>query len=296
MASVSGYKYLPSGFAESLRNLQIKVKRALKGDTAGAHKSSAFGASVEFADYREYTPGDAINMIDWAVYARSDKYMIRRYEEETTIRGYILLDTSESMNFKSEGDITKMEYASTLAAGIMYVLINQQDSAGLVTFDTKIRTQLPPVRSMSLIDPHLKALEAIRPSGKSDIESVMHNAAELLKSKSLVIIISDLLEKPEKILKGVSHLHFLGHEVMLMHVLDSGELNLKMTGVTELRELESGSKIIINTDEIRDAYSKSVESYIEGIQAGCAALSVDYSLNDTATPVNEAIYQRTVRI
>ena len=296
MDSASGYKYLQPQFAESLRNLQIKVKRSLKGDMAGAHKSSAFGASVEFADYREYTPGDAINMIDWAVYARSDKYMIRRYEEETTIRGYILLDTSESMNFKSEGIQTKMEYASMLAAGIMYVLINQQDSAGLMTFDSKIRTQLAPVRSMHLIDPHLKALEAIQPAGKSDIESVMHDAAELVSSKSLVIIISDLLEKPEKIMKGISHLHFLGHEVMLMHILDNGEINLKMTGVTELKELESGSKIIINTDEIRDAYSKSVEYYIDSIQSGCAALSIDYSINDTSTPVNEAIYQRTVSI
>lgn len=296
MDSVSGYKYLPPKFAESLRNLQIKVKRALKGDTAGAHKSSAFGASVEFADYREYTPGDSINLIDWAVFARSDKYMIRRYEEETTIRGYILLDTSESMNYKSEGQQSKMEYASMLAAGMMYVLINQHDSAGLMTFDSKIRTQLAPVRSMHLIDPHLKALEAVKPAGKSDIESVLHDAAEMVSSKSLVIVISDLLEKPEKILKGVSHLHFLGHEVMLMHILDSGELNLKITGITELKELESGAKIIINADEIRDAYSKSVECYIDGIQAGCAALCVDYSVNDTSKPVNEAIYLRTVRL
>lgn len=296
MDSVAGYKYLPPKFAESLRNLQIKVKRALKGDTAGAHKSSAFGASVEFADYREYTPGDSINLIDWAVFARSDKYMIRRYEEETTIRGYILLDTSESMNYKSEGQQSKMEYASMLAAGMMYVLINQHDSAGLMTFDAKIQSRFAPVRSMHLIDPHLKALEAIKPSGKSDIESVLHDAAELVSSKSLVIVISDLLEKPEKILKGVSHLHFLGHEVMLMHILDSGELNLKITGMTELKELESGSKIIINADEIRDAYSKSVESYIDSIQAGCAALSVDYSVNETSKPVNEAIYLRTIRL
>lgn len=296
MDQVSGYKYLPPKFAESLRNLQIKVKRSLKGDMAGAHKSSAFGASVEFADYREYTPGDSTNLIDWAVYARSDKYMIRRYEEETTIRGYILLDTSESMNFKSESNVSKIEYASSLAAGMMYVLINQQDSAGLMTFDSKICNQLPPVRSMHLLDPHLKALEEINPSGTSDIESVMHDAAELVASKSLVIIISDLLEKPKKILKGISHLHFLGHEVMLMHVLDSGEINLKMTGITELKELESGSKIIINADEIRDAYSKSVEHFIASIQSGCAALQVDYSLNDTGKPVQEAIYQRTTRL
>ena len=296
MDQISGYKYLPPNFAESLRNLQIKVKRSLKGDMAGAHKSSAFGSSVEFADYREYTPGDSTNLIDWAVYARSDKYMIRRFEEETTIRGYILLDTSESMNFKSEGEITKIEYASMLAAGMMYVLINQQDSAGLLTFDSKIQSQLPPVRSMHLLAPHLKALEEIKPSGNSDIEAVMHDAAELVASKSLVILISDLLEKPEKILKGISHLHFLGHEVMLMHILDNGEINLKMTGTTELKELESGSKIIINADEIRDAYSKSVEHYISNIQSGCAALQVDYSLNDTSKPVNEAIYQRTIRL
>lgn len=290
MDHISGYKYLQPKFAESLRNLQIKVKRSLKGDMAGAHKSSAFGASVEFADYREYTPGDSTNLIDWAVYARSDKYMIRRYEEETTIRGYILLDTSESMDFKSEGNVTKIEYASMLAAGMMYVLINQQDSAGLLTFDSKIRKQMAPVRSLHLLDPHLKALEEIKAEGKSDIESVMHDAAELVSPKSLIIIISDFLEKPDKILKGVSHLHFLGHEVMLMHILDSGEINLKMTGVTELKELETGEKIIINTDEIRDAYSKSMENYISGIQSGCAAMQIDYYLNDTAKPANEAIY------
>jgi hypothetical protein len=294
MDAVSGYKYLPPNFAESLRNLQIKVKRALKGNMAGTHKSSAFGSSVEFADYREYTPGDAINMVDWAVYARSDKYMIRRYEEESTIRAYILLDTSESMSFKSEGHSTKMEYASMLAAGMMYILINQHDSAGLLTFDSKIRTQFEPVRSMHLLDPHLKALEGICPSGKSDIESVMHDVANLIRHKSLLIIISDFLAKPENILKGVSHLHFLGHEVMLMHILDGGELSLKIGGISELMELETGSKIIINADEIRDAYSKSVEYYIDVIRSGCVALSVDYSLNNTSKPVNEAIHQRAV--
>ena len=124
----------------------------------------------------------------------------------------------------------------------------------------------------------------------------MHDAAELITSKSLVIIISDLLEEPEKILKGVSHLHFRGHEIMLLHILDGGELNLKMNGLIELKELETGSKIIVNTDEIRDAYSKSVEHHIAGIQAGCASLSIDYSMNDTTNPVCETIHQRTTRM
>ncbi len=250
---------------------------------------------MEFADYREYSPGDPADLIDWAVYARSDKYVIRRYEEETSIRGYVLLDCSESMGFKGEAPSSKGEYARSLAAGMMYVLVNQHDSAGLVVFNEKIVTLLPPAHSLPTLHPHLKALEDIRDDGRSDIGSAMHDAAEIISPKSFVIVISDLLEPPEKILNGINHLHFLGHEIMLMHVLDPCELMLKMPGINELQELETGKRMLVNADEIRDAYSASVEHYIQTIRAGCASLSVDYSLNNTSVPAVEAIHKRTLR-
>ena len=290
------YRYLQPEYAEGLKGLRIQPRRPLKGDFAGAHKSAAYGASVEFADYREYTPGDSADLIDWAVYARSDRYVIRRYEEETSIRGYILLDSSGSMGYAGAGaTMSKWEYACNLAAGMMYVLVNQHDSAGLGIFSDKMVGFYPPAHQLALLGPQLKALEECRPEGASDIESVLHDAAELFSPKSLVVLISDLLERPEKIMNGLSHLHFLGHEVMVMHVMDGSEVRLMFDGMSELEEIESARRMQINADEIREAYREAVEHYVDCLRSGCASLGVDYSLNETSVPAIEAVHRRSSR-
>jgi uncharacterized protein (DUF58 family) len=289
------YKYLPPAYADRLSAMGITVRRPVVGAQQGLHRSPNFGSSVEFAEYREYRPGDSPALIDWAVYARSDRYMVRRFQEETNLRAYILLDTSESLLYREDGPMTKMEYASFLAAGLMYVLVHQSDSVGLMTFDQKVQKVFPPVGSFEGLRPLLLHLETITPKGPSNIEAALHEAAEQIQARSLVILISDLLQNPAEILRGIQHLHHDGHDVTVFHVLDGGEMALPFDGLVELRELETGQKQVIEATEIRDAYSRSVEHYLETIRRGCTESFADYFMAETKVPVEEVLHRRATR-
>jgi uncharacterized protein (DUF58 family) len=283
------YKYLPPPFAESLNGLGVFVRRPVHGSIEGLHRSPNFGASVEFAEYREYTPGDPIHLIDWAVYARTDRHVIRQFHEETNLRAYVLLDTSESMVFREEGPKSKMDYACFLAAGLLYILLRQGDMAGLITFDHRTRDVFEPISTFTGVRPMLLHLEQIRPARRSDIEAVLHEVAATIKSKSLVILISDLLQDPEKILRGWRHLFHDGHNLIVLHVLDPGEQRLSFGGVVELRELETGARMVVEADEIRDAYRAAVERYVNVLRLGCTECMGDYRLVDTRHPVEEEL-------
>ena len=295
MKAAITYRYLPPAFADRLSAMGITVRRPVVGAQQGLHRSPNFGSSVEFAEYREYRPGDSPALIDWAVYARSDKYMIRRFQEETNLRAYILLDTSESLSYREDGPMTKMDYACFLAAGLMYILVHQSDWVGLMTFDSKLKKTFPPVGSFEGLRPMLLHLEKIEPKGQSNIETAIHEAAELMPARSLVILISDLLQNPAEILRGLQHLHHDGHDITVMHVLDGGELVLPFDGLAELRELETGRKQVIEATEIRDAYIRTVERYLETIRRGCTDCLADYFMMETKLPVEEALHRRASR-
>jgi uncharacterized protein (DUF58 family) len=289
MADPAPYRFLPPRFAESLNGLGVFVRRPVHGSIEGLHRSPNFGASVEFAEYREYSPGDPIQLIDWSVYARTDRHVIRRFHEETNLRAYILLDTSESMAFRDEGARSKMDCACFLAAGLMYILLRQGDMAGLVTFDRQRRDVFEPVGTFTGLRPMLLHLEGIRPAGRGDIAAAMHEAAGLIRSKSLVIVISDLLQDPAAIVRGWRHLHHDGHNLIVLHVLDHGERRLAFGGVVELRELETGAHMVVEADELRDAYGAAVDRHVNDLRLGCTACMGDYRLVDTRRPVEEEL-------
>lgn len=295
MKKTTTYKYLPPELAERLRNLGLAVRRPVEGSVQGLHKSPHLGASVEFAEYREYVPGDPPDLIDWAVYARSDRYVIRRFREETNVRAWIVLDTSESLAFKEEGLFPKYDYAAFLAAGLMYVLLNQGDAVGLMTFDDHVVKALPPAASFEGLRPLLLHLEETRPAGQTDIEAALHQASEIIKGRSLVILISDLLQDPARILRGIRHLQHDRHDVTVLHVLDGGEMRLTFTGHAELRELETRQKLVVEADELREAYAREVDRYLAELRQGCADSQAEYHLVDTRRPVEEAVQLRATR-
>jgi uncharacterized protein (DUF58 family) len=292
MKIAPAYKYLPPELADRLGNLGLSVRRPVEGGMQGLHKSPHHGSSVEFSDYREYTRGDPPNLIDWAVFARSDRYVIRRYQEETNLRAFILLDTSESMAFHEQGVYSKMDYACYLAAGLMYILVHQSDSGGLVLFSDKIHRQLPPAGSLEGLRPLLLALEEIKPAGRSGIEDAMHKVAEQVKRRSLFILISDCLRDPAEILRGIRHLHHNGHEVTVLHVMDHAEMRLTFTGMVELKELETGEKLLLQSDEYREAYAAEVQRHIETLRKGCVDCFAEYHLIDTRKAIEEALHTR----
>jgi len=286
------YKFLPPELAGCLGNLGLSVRKPVEGSLQGLHRSPHLGSSVEFAEYRQYVRGDPIQNIDWAVYARSDRYVIRCFQEETNLRAYILLDKSESLKFREQGIHSKMDYASFLAAALMFILVNQGDSVSLVTFDEKVTKVFAPVGSFEGLRPLLLYLEDIRPSGHSEIESAMHDAANMISSKSLVILISDLLQGPAQILRGIRHLQHDGHDVTVLHIMDRAELRLGFTGLTKIMELETGRKMVIDVEDIRNAYTVEVERHIDGLRQGCVDCQAEYHFIDTRTPLVDALHQR----
>jgi len=183
MKEFGGFKYLPSRLAERLRGVEIAVRRPMDGSHQGMHKSPAFGSSVEFAEYREYLPGDPVARIDWPVYARSDRYLIRQYHEDVSIRCFVLLDISESMSYQGDGPVSKMAYASTLAAGMMYLMVQQGDTVSLMTFDDRVRKFYEPAGTLPGLKPMLLGLEEIEAKRKGDIEAALHEAAGRLLSE-----------------------------------------------------------------------------------------------------------------
>jgi uncharacterized protein (DUF58 family) len=285
----TAYKYLPPELADRLRRLAVKVRKPVEGSIQGVHRSPHHGASVEFADYREYTRGDPPNLIDWAVFARADRYVIRRYQEETNLRCHILLDTSESMAYRDKGIYSKIEYASYLAAGLMFGLVNQGDAVGLTVFNETVTASFPPAGSLSRLRPMLLALEEIKPKGRTGLENILHQMAEQVRSRSLVILISDLLQEPAGITRGLQHLHHNRHEISILHVLDGAELSLSLEGLVELRDLETGERLVVEAAEIREAYNRELERYQEELRRGCLDCLAQYRLIDTRTAIEDAL-------
>ena len=257
------------------------------------HRSNSFGASVEFAEYREYVAGDPMQRIDWSVYGRTDRYVIREAHEEVSARTYVLLDVSESMTYKQEGPMSKLDYASYLAAGMMFIMVSQGDSASLVTFDKEIVSYDPPVSNATGLKPLLERLEETEPNRQGDIESALHDVANLIKGRGLIILISDLLQDPENVLRGLHHLHHQGKDVTLFHVMDPAELTLQINGLADLTELETGDKLTVDLDEVRESYVSEVTKYLDEIRRGCMSMKLDYILTNTKQQPHETLRKRT---
>ncbi len=293
MVESTGYRYLPPRMAERLRGVEIGVRRPMDGSHQGLHRSPAFGSSVEFAEYREYAPGDPVSQIDWPVYARSDRYVIRRFHEDVSIRCYIMLDISASMKYQQDGALQKSEYACYLAAGMMYVMVQQGDMVSLITFDDQIRDYFEPSGTFVGLKPMLQGLEKIEPKNKGNIEASLHSAAELIKGKALVVIISDLLEEPENILQGINHLYYDGKDITLFHILDPAEMNMSVRGLADVTSLESKEKVTVDFRRIRDAYLEQLRLYLDELRSGFQKTRSEYILTETRTEVYDAILQRS---
>ncbi|MFB0552546.1 MAG: DUF58 domain-containing protein [Phycisphaerae bacterium] len=293
MVESTGYSYLPPRMAERLRGVEIGVRRPMDGSHQGLHRSPAFGSSVEFAEYREYAPGDPVSRIDWPVYARSDRYVIRRFHEDVSIRCYIMLDISGSMKYQQDGALQKSEYACYLAAGMMYVMIQQGDMVSLITFDDQIRDYYEPSGTFVGLKPMLQGLEKIEPKNKGNIEAALHSAAELIKGKALVVVISDLLEEPESILQGINHLYYDGKEITLFHILDPAEMSMSITGLADVTSLETKDKITVDLKAIRDDYLEQLRLYLDELRGGFQKIRAEYILTETRTEVYDAILQRS---
>jgi uncharacterized protein (DUF58 family) len=284
-----GANYFDPKVLAGIANLYLRARWVVEGIMSGVHRSRSKGFSVEFEEHREYSPGDEIRRIDWKALGKFDRYFIKEYEDETNLRAYLLLDTSASMDYASDG-ITKFDYGCTLAASLAYLILKQQDAAGVVTFSNHVETFVPPRAKRDYLTEILHALEKRQPRGETDVGKILEEIAGQLKRRGLVILISDLLDRPENILKGLRLFRFKGNDVIVFHLFDPAELDLPFDGNVLFEDLEETNlRIVADPRAIRKAYTAVVGEFIADLRKQCYDNAIDYQLISTATPLDRAL-------
>ena len=272
-----------------ISNLALRARWVVEGLMSGVHKSRAKGFSVEFEEHREYSPGDEIRRIDWKALGKFDRYFIKEYEDETNLRAYLLVDASASMNYASDG-ITKFDYACTLTASLAYLILKQQDAAGVVTFSNRVEAFIPPRAKRDYLTQILYALENRGPGGKTNVGKILEDIAGQIKRRGLIVLISDLLDEPAQILKGLRQFRFKGNDVIVFHLMDPAELNLPFDGNILFEDLEAANlRVITDPRTIRTTYQQVINEFIADMRKQCHDNAIDYQLISTATPLDQAL-------
>ncbi|PIE22811.1 MAG: DUF58 domain-containing protein [Planctomycetota bacterium] len=276
--------YLDPKVLDQIKRLDLRARLVVEGFVAGMHKSPYRGYSVEFAQHREYVPGDDIRFLDWKVFGKSDRLYVKEFEEETNLKAHIFLDQSESMSYGSER--RKFDYAATMAASLGFLIQQQADSVALELFDEGLLTQIPPSNSRAQVNKILKALSEAQPSGKTKIGRVLNELAEKQVRKGLVIVISDLFDEPEEILAALKHLRHRGQDVLLFHVLDRDEVDFPFQRMTLFEGMEAMPELLCDPKSLREAYLAEVQAFEEQVRKGCQAQKVDYQRVITDQPLD----------
>lgn len=284
-------------FVSKLRRLDLIARLVVEGFITGLHKSPYHGFSVEFAEHRPYMPGDPIRSVDWKVYAKSDRFFIKEFEEETNLRGYLVIDSSSSMAYRSQDTyLPKLEYGVYLAAALAYLMIRQQDAVGLLTFDDQIRKFIPS-RSVGahlriLLGEMKRLLQQARGGERGHgtrIGHSLHHLADRLSRRGLVILISDLMDRPEEVLTGLKHFRHRQHEVVVFHVLDPAEVSFPFEEETVFVDLESEARLSTTPWEFADDYKRQMAAWRKRYRQICAEHSIDYVEVQTDTPFDVAL-------
>jgi uncharacterized protein (DUF58 family) len=284
-------KYLQPAVVAQLANMELRARLVVEGFITGLHRSPYHGFSVEFTEHRQYMPGDEIKHIDWKAYGKTDRFYIKQFEEETNLKSYIILDASRSMDYASEGNIKKFEYSSYVAAALSYLMIEQRDAVGLTLYDEAIRVSLPPRATRSYLKQLLKELESARPAKTTGTAASLHLVAEQLKRRGLVILLSDLFDKPESVMTALKHFRHKGHEVVVMQVLDPLERSFAFGTDAIFKDLETREELITQPWHIQKAYQQSMSEFLEFYKRQCLDNNIDYVLLDTSMPFDKALFE-----
>ncbi len=268
-------KYLNPETVAKLDNMALRARLVVEGYIIGQHKSPYHGFSVEFAEHRAYGPGDEIRHVDWKLYGKTDRYYVKQYEEETNLKVYILLDISRSMKYTSK-TVSKLDYASYLSAALSYLMLNQRDGTGLILFDEKIQTFIPPRSTSSHLNTILKHLEKPKLGSNTEIGTVLHEMAERIKKRGLIILISDLMDDQESVLSGLKHFRHNKQEVILFHILDRKELDFDFNTRTRFKDMESGSLLTTEPWQIKSSYKKRIQLLQDEYKKQCRKQLIDY--------------------
>jgi uncharacterized protein (DUF58 family) len=283
-------KYLNPSIISKLNSLELRARLVVEGFMVGLHKSPYHGFSVEFTEHRSYQQGDAIKDIDWKAYGKTEKFYIKQYEEETNLKSYILLDTSRSMQYASEGNVSKLEYASTLVAALSYLMVKQQDAVSLTLYSDKINKYFPPKTSRAYLQELLKQLSDISASDKTNTASCLNSIAEKIKRRGLVIIVSDFFDDVNSILSALKHFRYQKNEVIVFQVLDPLERNFAFGNDAIFKDLETDDELTTQPYQIQKVYVEAMTEFINKIKTECLNSNIEYNLIETSTPFDKALF------
>lgn len=289
MSSVE--QYLKPQVINQIKRLDLRAQFVVKGFLQGLHASPFQGFSVEFSEHRKYSTGDDPKDIDWLVYAKTDKYYVKKFEAETNITGYLAMDTSRSMGYTFRQDLTKFDYAICLAAALCYLMVHQQDPCGLITFNDRIRQVLTPRAKRTHLGNVISHLARLEPAGESDVARSVQQVAAMLKHRSLVMIFSDLLVEVPPMLQALRQLRHGGHDVILFHILDEAEVNFPFEGLIEFEEPESHAKLEVDATNYRSEYVNEMRKFRQEYRAECFRSGIDYVPLDTSMPFDRALLE-----
>jgi uncharacterized protein (DUF58 family) len=274
-------RFLDPTTIAKITKLELRARQVVEGFLAGMHRSPFFGHSIEFVQHREYTAGDDLRHLDWKVWSKTDNYYIKQYEAETNLRTNLVVDVSESMHY-GRGALNKYEYACTAGACLAYLLLRQQDSVGMTTFDSEVRHIVPARSATNHILAIIKAMDVSRPREKTDLEKILRRVAETAPVRGLIVIISDLLVDREPLFRGLEMLCHRRHDILLFHVLDADEVQFPFSGITRFEGMEELPHLLCDPRALRDGYLEALEEYKVEVRRGCTRLGIDYQFVTTS--------------
>jgi len=278
--------YLDPRVLDKVARLELRARLVVEGFVTGMHKSPYRGFSVEFAQHREYVPGDDLRHLDWKIFGKSDRFVIKQYEEETNLRAHLFLDQSESMNYGHDGGMSKFDYAATACASLAFMIQQQADAVGLTLFDDKVARQIPPSNTRQSLGNLFGALEQAKArEQKTKIGTVLHELAGQLKQRGMVMIFSDLFDEPKEVLQGLREIRSRGHDIVVFHVMDHDELEFPFERMTLFQGMEELPELLCDPKSLRDAYLKEVEGFGDEIRKGCLGQRIDYVRVDNQNPL-----------
>ncbi len=284
-------KYLQPGVIAKLANMELVARLVVEGFITGLHKSPYHGFSVEFAEHRQYMPGDEIKHVDWKIYGKTDRYYIKQFEEETNLKSYIILDASRSMSYGADGRLSKLEYASFITAALASLMVQQRDAVGLTVYDEKIRAYMPPHATKSYLKEILKHLEHLEGSNKTSTADSLHEIAERIKRRGLVIILSDLFDRPDAVISAFKHFRHKKNEVIIMQILDPLERSFAFGRDAVFKDMETAEELMTQPWHIQKAYQQSMQEFLARYKKECRENNIDYVLLDTSTPFDVALFE-----
>jgi uncharacterized protein (DUF58 family) len=278
-----------------ISNMSLRARHVVEGLLSGLHESPYRGYSVEFAEHREYAPGDEIRRIDWKAYGRFDRYFVKEYEEETNLRAYLLLDASASMDYGSRG-MTKFDYGCYLAASLAYLMLRQGDYVGLVTFGAELQRYIPPRSGLKHIQALASHLEATRPQGETHLDQVLREVAGKITKRGMIVVISDLFDTSEAVMRALKYFRHRRNDVMVFHLLDHNELEFPFDRLTVFEDIENAAlRVLSEPRTIRNAYVQQIQTFIEEYRRACRRELIDYNLFPTTTPLDVALTRYLAR-